>query len=174
VAASVRQRWPDVGESVEYSCSVGWLGCEDGIVFVAYNQAWMDQSSSWWVKANRAKEHLDSLSRLVDEFRALGPYSLTAEPTEKAGRLAYRLRFSRPVPVALSATVGDVLHNLRAALESLAFEVARRSQGGFLTADQEKVSTFPICQTPQAFDAFFNGKKGLLYDSRARAAFRSV
>ena len=67
-----------------------------------------------------------------------------------------------------------MLHNLRAALESLAFEVARRSQGGSLTADQETASTFPICQTPQAFDAFFKGKKGLLYDSRARAAFRSV
>jgi hypothetical protein len=129
----------------------------------------MDQSSSWWAKANRAKEHIDSLSRLVDEFRALGPYSLTAEPTDKAGRLAYRLRFSRPVPVAVSTTVGDVLHNLRAALESLAFEVAKRSQGGSLTVDQEKASTFPICQTPQAFDAFFKGSKGLLYDSRARS-----
>ena len=110
-------------------CGVGWLGCEDGTVFVAYDQAWMDQSSSWWAKANRAKGHIDSLSRLVDEFRALGPYSLTAEPTEKAGRLAYRLRFSTLVPVAVSTTVGDVLHNLRAALESLAFEVARRQSG---------------------------------------------
>jgi hypothetical protein len=143
-------------------------------VFVAYDQAWMDQNSSWWAKANRAKEHIDSLSRLLDEFRASGPYSLTAEPTEKAGRLAYRLRFSRPVPATVSTTVGDVLHNLRAALESLAFEVARRSQGGSLTADQEIASTFPICQTPQAFDAFFKGKRGLLYNSQARAAFRSV
>jgi hypothetical protein len=143
-------------------------------VFVAYDQAWMDESASWWAKANRAKEHLDALGRLVDEFRASGPYSLTAEPTEKVGRLAYRLRFSTPVPVAVSVTVGDVLHNLRAALESLAFEVARCSQGGSLTAAQEKASTFPICQTPQAFDAFFKGMKGRLYDSRARAAFRSV
>ena len=68
------------GDSVQFSCDTGWLGCEDGIVFVDYDQAWMDQSSSWWAKANRAKEHIDSLSRLVDEFRALGPYSLTAEP----------------------------------------------------------------------------------------------
>jgi hypothetical protein len=143
-------------------------------VIVAYDQAWMDQSSSWWAKANRAKEHIDSLRRLLDQFRASGPYSLTAEPTEKAGRLAYRLRFSRPVPVAVSTTVGDVLHNLRAALESLAFEVARRSQDGSLTADQEIASTFPICQTPQAFDVFFKGKRGLLYNSQARAAFRSV
>ena len=143
-------------------------------MFVSYDQTWIDQRSSWWAKANRAKEHINSLHRLVDEFRASEPYSLTPEPAEKPGRLAYRLRFSKPVPVAVSTTVGDALHNLRAALESLAFEVARRSQGGALTADQEKASTFPICESPEAFDAFFKGKKGLLYDSQARAALRSV
>ena len=41
-------------------------------------------------------------------------------------------------------------------------------------ADLERASTFPICQTPEAFDAFFKGKRELLYDSRAREAFRSV
>src|SRR6266700_1577120 len=85
---------------------------------VGFDQTWMDQSSSWWAKANRAKEHVDSLRRQVDEYRASAPYSLTPEPTEKPDRLAYRLRFSKPAPVAISTTVGDVLHNLRAALES--------------------------------------------------------
>ena len=41
-------------------------------------------------------------------------------------------------------------------------------------AELERASTFPICQAPEAFDAFFKGKRALLYDSRARAAFRSV
>jgi hypothetical protein len=143
---------------------------------VNYDQTWMDQNSSWWAKANRAKEHIDSLRRQVDEFRASAPYSLTPEPTEKPGRLAYRLRFSKQVPVSISTTVGDVLHNLRAALESLAFEVAKRGQGGTLTPEQEKASTFPICESPEAFDAFFTrmGKKGLLYDHGAHAALRSV
>jgi hypothetical protein len=143
-------------------------------MFVTYDSSWADQSSSWWAKANRAKEHIDSLRHLVDEFRASRPYTLTPEPTDTPDRLAYRLRFSRPVPVAISTTVGDVLHNLRAALESLAFEVARQSQNGMLTADQEKASTFPICETPEAFDAFFKGKKAPLYDSRARTALRSA
>jgi hypothetical protein len=134
----------------------------------------MDQGSSWWAKANRAKDHIDSLRRQVGDYRASAPYSLTPEPTEKPDRLAYRLRFSKPVPVTISTTVGDVLHNLRAALESLAFEVARRSQGGTLTPKQEKESTFPICESPEDFDAYFKGKKGLLYDRRARTAFRSV
>jgi hypothetical protein len=144
------------------------------IAVVAYDQPWSDQDSSWWAKANRAKEHIDSLRRLVDEFRASGPYSLTPEPTETPGRLAYRLRFSKPVPVRISTTIGDALHNLRAALENLAFEVARRSAGGALDPDLEDKSTFPIRKTPELFDAFFEGKRGLLYDSRAKAAFRSV
>jgi hypothetical protein len=143
-------------------------------VLVSYDQTWMDQDSSWWAKANRAKEHIDSLRRQVDDYRASAPYSLTPEPTEKPDRLAYRLRFSTPVPVTISTTVGDALHNLRAALESLAFEVARRSQGGTLTAKQEKESTFPICKSPEDFDAFFKGTKGLLYDRRGRVALRSV
>jgi hypothetical protein len=143
-------------------------------VLVSHDQTWMDQESSWWAKANRANEHIDSLRRQVDEYRASAPYSLTPEPTEKPDRLAYRLRFSKPVPVTISTTVGDVLHNLRAALESLAFEVARRSQGGTLTPKQEQESTFPICESPKDFDAFFKGKKGLLYDRRARTALRSV
>ena len=96
-------------------------------MFVTYDQAWVDQGSSWWAKANRAKEHIASLRQQVDEFRAYGPYSLTSEPTEVPCRLAYRLRFSKPVPVTISTTVGDALHNLRATLENLAFEVARRS-----------------------------------------------
>jgi hypothetical protein len=143
------------------------------VVIVTYDQNWADQRSSWWAKANRAKEHIDSLRRQVNTFRAAEPYSLTPEPTEKLGRLAYRLRFHTPVPVAISATVGDVLHNLRAALESLAFEIAKNSHGGTLSADQEKASTFPMCKDPKAFDTFVRRKKGL-YDSRAYKAFRSV
>jgi hypothetical protein len=144
------------------------------IAVVTYDQTWSDQDSSWWAKANRAKEHIDSLRRLVDEFRASGPYSLTPEPTETPGRLAYRLRFSKLIPVRISTTIGDALHNLRAALENLAFEVARRSAGGALDPDLEDKTTFPIRKNPELFDAFFKGKRELLYDSRAKAAFRSV
>lgn len=151
----------------------GW-GATMLFMLVTYDQTWDDQTSSWWAKINRAKEHIDSLHRLVDEFRASGPYSLTPEPTEEPGRLAYRLRFSKPVPAAIGTMVGDALHNMRGALESLAFEAARRSHSGTLTTDQEQASTFPICRSPDAFDAFFKGKKKLLYDGRARAAFRSV
>jgi hypothetical protein len=148
------------------------------MMFVNYDPAWIDQTSGWWAKANRAKEHIDSLRLQVDEFRASGPYSLTPEPTETPGRLAYRLRYSMPIPVRISTTVGDALHNLRAALENLAFEIARRGVGEAMTTELEVASAFPIYQTPQAFDDFFKGRwereRKLIYDDRAREAFRAV
>lgn len=136
--------------------------------------AWDDQASSWWAKINRAREHLESARRLIGQFRASQPYALLPEPTSTPGRVAYRLRITRPVPVAVSTTVGDVLHNMRAALESLAFELARRSHAAPLTPAQEGASTFPICDSPASFDAFFKGRKASLYDDRARAALRAV
>jgi hypothetical protein len=150
------------------------VGCDDRDMIVSYDPAWDDQNSSWWAKIDRAREHLESAGRLVGQFRASQPYALVPEPTGRPGRVAYRLRIARPVPVAVSTTVGDVLHNMRAALESLAFELARRSHAAALTAAQERASTFPICESPAAFDAFFRGRKASLYDDRARAAFRAV
>lgn len=113
---------------------------------MSYDPAWNDRNSSWWAKINRAREHMESARRLVEQFRASRPYSLLPEPTNNPGRVAYRLRITRPVPVAISTTLGDALHNMRAALESLAFELAGRSHAARLTAAQERASTFPICQ----------------------------
>jgi hypothetical protein len=147
---------------------------QDDPVLVNFDPTWADPASSWWAKVNRAGEHVESLRAQVAAFRASRPYSLTPEPTDVPDRLAYRLKFLRPIPISISATVGDVLSNLRAALEGLAFEVARRTQGGQLTSAQEQVSTFPIKATPDEFDDFFKGKRGALYDDRARRAFRQV
>ncbi|GAA4256480.1 hypothetical protein [Dactylosporangium darangshiense] len=143
-------------------------------MIVNVDPQWNDPTSSWWAKANRAGEHVESLRRQVDAFRAAAPYSLTPEPTDIPDQLAYRLRLHQPVPVAINTTVGDILSNLRASLESLAFEVARLGHGGVLTPEQEETSTFPIKATPDKFDAFFTGRRAALYDDRARSAFRQV
>jgi hypothetical protein len=47
------------------------------------------------------------------------------QSTDTSGRTEYRLRIHKPMPVEISTTVGDVLHNLRSALDSLAHEIAR-------------------------------------------------
>jgi hypothetical protein len=109
----------------------------------------------------------------VSEYRASEPYTVTPEPTDVPERLAYRFRIWRPQPITISTTVGDILHNLRAALESVAFELAHRSHAGTLTSEQDGLSTFPIKKTPASFERFFEGRREGLYDDQARAAFRT-
>jgi hypothetical protein len=142
-------------------------------MLLRWTDDWNDPRSAWWVKANRAQEHLNTLARLVEEFRQSEPYTLKPEATDKPDRFAHRLRYRHPVPVEISATVGDVLHNMRAALESLAFELGLRSNGRSLTSGQERKSTFPICKSPDDFEKFFKDKPGL-FDDRAKAALRAV
>lgn len=135
-----------------------------------YAPAWDDPGSAWWAKANRARIHLDELNREVAAFRDSSPYSVTPEPTD----LPDRLKFHKPFPVSFSTIVGDVVNNLRGALECLVFEVARQCHCGHLTAAQARASSFPICKTPADFEDFFTKKRPGLYDERAREAFRVV
>jgi hypothetical protein len=149
---------------------------------MTYDLSWLDRTSAWWAKADRAQHHLGSLDRLVSEFRASEPYTVVPRPTDLPGRTGYRLHVHRPIPVEISTTIGDVLHNLRSALDSLAYEIARRSMERPMTPKEERACVFPVTATPEQFDQFFDQTsryeptrvRSALYGERARAAFRSV
>lgn len=147
-----------------------------------FDQSWLDGSSAWWAKADRAHNHLRSLDRLVAEFRASEPYTVVPRPTDIPGRTQYRLHIHKPVPVEISTTIGDILHNLRSALDSLAYEIALRGLNRPMTPREERACVFPVTETPERFDLFFDEAsqnertrmRSALYGDRARAALRSV
>jgi hypothetical protein len=56
-------------------------------VSVGYDQTWMDQNSSWWAKANRAKEHIDSLRRQVNEGVRDASFLHVATGSDQANRI---------------------------------------------------------------------------------------
>ena len=149
---------------------------------MTYDPSWLDRTSAWWAKADRAQHHLRLLDRLVAEFRASEPYRVVPRPTDTPGRTEYRLHIHKSVPPEISTTIGDILHNLRSALDSLAYEMALRGRDRPLTRKQERAALFPVRETPERFDEFFDrGSKhegdrnrAALYGDRARAAFRSV
>lgn len=142
---------------------------------VTVDATWTEPRSSWCAKAERARVHIDSLRQQIAEFMDTGPYSLKPEQTEVPDRWAYRLRHHGEIPIEISTTVGDVLHNLRAALDNLAFELARRNHGGNLTPAQERLSSFPITTSPADFDRFMSERgRDQLYGARAREALRAA
>ena len=116
------------------------------------------------------------------KFRASEPYTVVPRPTDIPGRTEYRLHIHKPMPPEISTTIGDILHKLRSALDSLAHEIALRGLDRPLTAKEERACVFPVRDTPEQFDQFFNevfGRERIpiraaLYGAQARAAFRSV
>ncbi len=131
-----------------------------------------DQNSAWQAKAHWDEGTSRRSAKSRRAFRESSPYTLTPEPTENSECTDYRLRY-RDFPVAISTYVGDVLHKMRAALESLAVELARRSQGETLTSSQETASTFPNCKSPDGVDKLVRGRRGL-FNERAIKTLRSV
>ncbi len=110
---------------------------------MTYDPSWLDPTSAWWAKANRAQHHVRSLGQQVEAFRASTPYTVVPQATDTPGRTEYRLRVHQPMPVEISTTVGDVLHNLRSALDSLAYEIARRGLDRPMTIEEEEACAFP-------------------------------
>jgi hypothetical protein len=118
-----------------------------------------------WVKIDRALDHIDALDKSIQAWISKydpysvreehGPY-LHIEPdgpphTLMSGmtRTALVLHVSEPFPVEWSALIGDAVHNLRSALDNLAFALnakgyADATNGRVLTDEDAATSEFPI------------------------------
>lgn len=97
-------------------------------------------------KIGRAFHHFDILKKAVEAFFANKPYSLVIEPDAERSRQIIRLRDTRQAPVGEWALIiGDCVHNLRSALDYIAWELA-----GSDPADN--MTLFPICDNSKSFE----------------------
>jgi hypothetical protein len=80
-----------------------------------------------WAKVDRAIEHLKALDLGCQVFLETKPYYVAAEFEPDAGCHAVLLRVRQRVPLALSVVLGDLLHDLRSALDQAAWLLACRS-----------------------------------------------
>jgi hypothetical protein len=111
------------------------------------------------LKLRRARRHLAELAADVDAFMAREPFRLVVEEWElnaKVGHTshAWVVRIKEPIPSEFSAVLGDVLHNLRAALDLLACDLVR-AKGGDV-----KHVYFPFCADPADLNAMIK-RRGL-------------
>jgi hypothetical protein len=135
----------------------------------------LDRDTSWWAKLDHADGHLARLRHVCDEYRARRPFYVEAEPTDRADEVQYRLHYEVEIPKVVPLIVGDILHNLRSALDSLVLGLIERDLNRKLSADEEKACQFPIFTEPKKFDEFFDHKlRNALTSSDLRDAMRSV
>jgi len=101
------------------------------------------------VKLERAKQHLAELDHAITAFTKDQPFRVDATegPDPKTGERRARIVIKRQPPRLYAAIVGDVLHNLRAALDYLAWQMVVANGG---TPDRD--TGYPIRLTAKSFD----------------------
>lgn len=134
-----------------------------------------DLDAAWWAKARRAGKHIADLRSMVSQFDPETAYELKCEPAKEPGTAALRFTVRRAVPIEILTTIGDVLHNMRSCLDSVAFELARGHLGEQMTEKQEGDVVFPIRDSPSEFDKFLaRSDQQNLYGDIERKALRCV
>jgi hypothetical protein len=97
------------------------------------------------LKIERAREHLQELEIAVDAYFSAKPSVIVVErfPGMEPHwqTQAWIARIRQPVPHMLSTVIGDVVHNLRTALDLLACDLVR------IAGRTTKQVYFPFCET---------------------------
>ena len=98
-------------------------------------------------KLRRADKHLIALFHEISEYVDSTPYELVAK-RDPDNRAVMIFRVTRQPPLAFATAVGDVIANMRSALDYIAHELIKRNG---CTPHPTRVQ-FPICTTVRDFD----------------------
>lgn len=105
------------------------------------------------IKVKRADKHLDDLQNMVEAYLAREPYTVVREEEDQPRRIVWRLRIKEPIPDIFSAVIGDVIHNLRCALDHLTWSL--------VIANSEvpgEHTMFPVLSNPKELDSAVRGR----------------
>lgn len=97
-------------------------------------------------KTNWAQEHYFSIRKTIHEYFESKPYSGTREIDFETGDVVFRAKVLKPLPAVLPLLIGDFVHNLRAAVDHVAYRLVATSG-----AVPDRQTQFPLCKTEHAF-----------------------
>lgn len=92
-----------------------------------------------WLKWYRAKFHFEALNQMIERFYKPDSYTLYAKAYPDQGPTLH-VRNVRQPSLKVGVVVGDIVHNLRSALDHLVYELSRPPGGGESPSGTE----FPI------------------------------
>lgn len=101
-----------------------------------------------FAKLRRARDHLNALHEAAKAFAQSDPYGFTIKPDSESGWDVVYVQVRREPPIELGVVLGDFLHNLRSALDNLAWQLVLLN-GGNPTGR----TAFPIFTSPDDFEA---------------------
>lgn len=104
------------------------------------------------LKIARAKAHLHEVEEAIDAFARTAFDSLRLQADPETGERVFQLGELRHPDACIGLMIGDVLSNLRAALDHLAFQLVRHPlTPGEGKPPRDREIAFPICDDPAKF-----------------------
>ncbi len=97
-------------------------------------------------KVARARKHLDELRFETKQFTDSAPYSLTGAYEPPDDHFVMRWQVHRPAPLRLGLIAGDVVHNLRSALDHVVYQLSVAGGG------TGRRTQFPISEDEADYD----------------------
>lgn len=127
----------------------------------------MAMTHSVALKIDQAKRHLKNLEIEVRSYLSRNPIVVVSDEEPSSGDVVYTLRIMEKVPEHWGAIIGDVIHNLRSALDHLACELVV-ANGQAVTRN----TVFPISEDVHKFRAHalkaLNGVSKIAYSTVER------
>ena len=112
----------------------------------------MDKASPVRLKIKRAEKHISDLDVCIQSFFDSNPYRIGAKPHPVAAINHTTLFIAevQPVPSDIALILGDAIHNLRSALDHLAWQLVKAGGG-----QPDRDTFFPICESSQQYASAF-------------------
>jgi hypothetical protein len=101
-------------------------------------------------KVARASEHIQQFVAVAGGFFQTDPYRIVVQKNPKTGNLDWVAQVRADPPLALSLIAGDVIHNLRSALDLLAWQLVLDG-GGKPVVSGSLATCYPIMDGRRAF-----------------------
>lgn len=105
------------------------------------------------LKIDRAKHHVSDFKRQFNAFVDDNPHTFTSKADPKTGEMLFKIRFKSALPQEqFGLVLGDAIHNLRAALDHLMWELMGLDHG-----TQNRHTKLPVGQDLASYKASCNG-----------------
>jgi len=96
-----------------------------------------------YLKIKRADKHIHDLQSVIRGFIDASPYSIGRKTDVETGDAIYYVEGYKPIPDDVALIAGDVLQNLRSALDYLAWELVLAEKN-----TPSEATSFPITDNP--------------------------
>jgi hypothetical protein len=117
-----------------------------------------------WGKRDRAVTNYEELVVAMKAFLESGALAVIVEENEETKKHAARVSRAEPIPPEIRLIAGDLIHNLRASLDHLVWQLV-------IASDEEpnERTAFPVWRSQAKFEAGFPGNAQGISDKSAAA-----